>query len=76
MNIGNVSIKGNVALAPMAGVTDQAFRQICSKFGVAFFTSEMISAKGLLYNNTKTLSLLSFSVDERPFSDQIFGNNT
>ena len=75
MNIGNVSIKGNVALAPMAGVTDQAFRQICSKFGVAFFTSEMISAKGLLYNNTKTLSLLSFSIDERPFSVQLFGNN-
>lgn len=74
MNIGTVNINGKVALAPMAGVTDKAFRQICSKFNVAFFTSEMVSVKGILYNNDKTMSLLSFSESERPFAVQLFGS--
>ena len=75
MHIGNIQIKGKVGLAPMAGVTDRTFREICSNFGCAFFTSEMVSVKGLIYNSKKTFSLLSFSALERPFAIQLFGNH-
>ena len=53
MKIGNVNIDGWAALAPMAGVTDRAFRELCVDFGAAYVVGEMVSAKGLVYNSEK-----------------------
>lgn len=74
MNIGNVYIENNVFLAPMAGVTDLPFRQVCKKFGAGLLYSEMISSRGLYYNDKKTELLIKFDSFERPFAIQIFGN--
>lgn len=75
MLIGNVNINGIAALAPMAGVTDRAFREICAMFGAAYFTSEMISTKGIIYGSQKTFALSERSNSEYPFALQLFGNN-
>lgn len=75
MLIGNININGSAALAPMAGVTDRAFREICAMFGAAYFTSEMISTKGIIYGSQKTFSLSDRSDSEYPFALQLFGNN-
>lgn len=75
MIIGNVNITGIAALAPMAGVTDRAFREICALFGAAYFTSEMISTKGIIYGSEKTFNLAERSAKEKPFALQLFGNN-
>ena len=74
MKIGNININGSAALAPMAGVTDRAFREICAMFGAAYFTSEMISTKGIIYGSKKTFSLSDHSENEFPFALQLFGN--
>ena len=74
MKMGNIEINKFASLAPMAGVTDRAFREICSLFGVAYFTSEMISAKGLIYNSQKTFRMLERSEMESPFAIQLFGS--
>lgn len=74
MNIGNVKINGIAALAPMAGVTDKAFREVCALCGAAYFTSEMISTKGLIYNSKKTFELMDRSKYDNPFAIQLFGN--
>ena len=63
------------ALAPMAGVTDSAFRQICKDFGADVVYSEMASATALAYNPAKTLAMLKFSPKERPYVVQLFGSN-
>ncbi len=75
MNIGNIEIKGIAALAPMAGITDRAFREICAMHGASYFTSEMVSAKGLIYNSQKTFELMQRSDYETPFAIQLFGNS-
>lgn len=75
MFIGNIEIKGKVALAPMAGVADQAFRQICKEFGAAYVVGEMASAKGLTMSGRKTEELLAVSKSERPMGVQIFGDD-
>lgn len=75
MKIGNVEIKGYAALAPMAGVTDRAFRELCVSFGAAYVVGEMVSSKGLTYNNDKTRELLVLSEDERPAAVQLFGDD-
>jgi len=62
------------ALAPMAGVTDSAFRQICKSFGADVVYSEMISATAIVYNSKKTLELMRFDKKERPFVVQLFGS--
>jgi len=62
------------ALAPMAGVADSAFRQICKQFGAGMVYSEMISATAIVYNSKKTLELMKFSKKERPYVVQLFGN--
>src|SRR3990167_8806265 len=62
------------ALAPMAGVTDSAFRQICKSFGADVVYSEMVSATALVYDSKKTLELMRFSKKERPFVAQLFGS--
>ena len=58
MKIGNVNIDGWAALAPMAGVTDRAFRELCVDFGAAYVVGEMVSAKGLVYNSEKSRELM------------------
>jgi tRNA-dihydrouridine synthase B len=63
------------ALAPMAGVTDSAFRQICKSFSADVVYSEMASATALVYNPKKTLEMLRFSEEERPYVAQLFGSN-
>ncbi len=75
MLIGDININGIAALAPMAGVTDRAFREICAMFGAAYFTSEMISTKGIIYKSQKTFSLSDRSDSEYPFALQLFGND-
>ena len=59
MRIGNVDIKGNVVLAPMAGVTDLPFRLLCKENGCGYLYTEMVSAKAIMYNNKNTESLLT-----------------
>ncbi len=74
-NIGNVEIKGNLFLGPMAGVTDLPFRILCKEKGADLVYTEMISAKGILYNNKNTESLLQISEKERPAALQLFGSD-
>jgi len=62
-----------LALAPMAGITDSAFRQLCKSFGADVVYSEMISADGLFYQSKKTLKLLEFQKKENPLVIQLFG---
>jgi len=66
--------QNDVLLAPMAGVTDRAFREICLEYGVDMCFSEMVSAKGLYYNDKKTAQLLEHSESNTPFYAQIFGH--
>lgn len=75
MKIGDITLNTNVFLAPMAGVTDLTFREICKKFGAGLVVSEMISSKALYYNDRKTFELLKTSDKESPLCVQIFGNN-
>ena len=74
MKIGSVEIKKTAALAPMAGVGDSAFRQICKEFGAAYLVSEMASAKGMHYSDKKTAKLLGVTAQERPIAVQLFGD--
>ncbi len=74
MKIGNVNIDGYVALAPMAGVADRAFRELCMEFGACYCVSEMVSSKGISYNSAKSAQLMELSEKEHPCAVQIFGN--
>ena len=74
MKIGTVEIGGKLVLAPMAGVTDAAFRHICREMGAALTTSEMVSAKALTYGDKKTKDLLYCPPEDRPVAVQIFGH--
>ena len=74
MKIGNIELRGNLTLAPMAGVTDFAFRRVCRALGAALTTTEMVSAKALVYKDEKTRSLLYIPEDEHPCAAQIFGH--
>lgn len=75
MQIGTVKIESKLALAPMAGVTDAAFRQICSEKGAGYTVTELVSAKALCYHDTKTAQLLRPFPSEKPFAAQIFGSD-
>ena len=75
MRIGNIEIKSQLALAPMAGVTDAAFRQICSELGAGYTVTELISSKALCYHDKKTFSLLTQFPGEHPAAVQIFGSD-
>lgn len=74
VKIGSFEIDNNVFLAPMAGVSDTAFRRICRRFGAGLVYSEMISAKALYYRDKKTAKMLSVHDEEKPFAVQIFGS--
>ena len=74
IKIADVEIDGLLALAPMAGVTDIAFREVCRKAGAAYTSTEMVSAKALVYRDVKTKSLLEIGGNEHPCAAQIFGS--
>jgi len=71
--IGDVTIPNRVVVAPMAGVTNAAFRLICKNFGAGLVVCEMISDKGIMYQNQKTLQMLFVDPKEHPMSIQIYG---
>lgn len=73
MKIGTVKLDNKIFLAPMAGITDKPYREICRKFGAGMVYSEMISAKGLHYSDKKTASLMNME-GESPCAIQIFGS--
>lgn len=75
LNIGNVKLNNNIILAPMAGITDRAFRIICEKFNPGLVYTEMISSKGLFHNDSKTKQLLNMTGEKRPIAVQIFGSD-
>lgn len=75
MKIGNVEINGKAVLAPMAGVADRAFRELCVSYGAAYVVSEMVSAKGLQMGDRKSKTLSVLSCAERPAAVQIFGSD-
>ena len=75
VKIGNIEIKNHAALAPMAGVADRAFRELCTSYGAAYVISEMVSSKGLTMQDKKSKELLFLSDEERPAGAQIFGDN-
>lgn len=76
LKIGNIELENNVILAPMAGITDLSYRKICKKYGnPGLVCTEMISSKGLYYNDKKTEKLLNIQGEKRPISIQIFGDD-
>lgn len=75
MKIGNVELESNILLAPMAGVTDKAFRMIVKPFGPALMYTEMVSGKGLFYKSKKTADLLTADESEKPVAVQMFGHD-
>ncbi len=75
IRVGNIKIKNNVFLGPMAGVTDIPFRKICRKFSPGLTFTEMASSKAMEYESKKTEKLLEIMEDERPSAVQIFGSN-
>ena len=74
VSIGGVKLDGRVTLAPMAGVTDFAFRELCLSMGAALAATEMVSAKALVYKDEKTRALLYISEAGHPCAAQIFGH--
>lgn len=75
MKIGNIDIKGKLALGPMAGVTDLPFRILCKEQGVDLLYTEMVSAKGILYQNKNTEALVTVDETEHPIALQLFGSD-
>lgn len=75
LKIGNVTLKNNILLAPMAGITNLPFRIICEKFNPGLVCTEMVSSKGLFYQDGKTNQLLNMKNEARPIAVQIFGND-
>lgn len=74
VSIGNINLDGRVTLAPMAGVTDFAFRGVCRRLGAALSTTEMVSARALVYKDEKTRGLLYIPEEEHPCAAQLFGH--
>lgn len=76
LNIGGVPLKSHAVLAPMAGVSDRAYRELCVRFGAAYCVSEMVSSKALSFNSKKSEELMEISDLERPCGIQIFGDDS
>jgi nifR3 family TIM-barrel protein len=74
-NIGNVKIKNQIVLAPMAGICNSAYRKICKEMGCGLIYAEMVSDKAITFNNKKTIDMLYMEESERPLSQQIFGSD-
>ena len=75
LQIGNVTLKNNLILGPMAGVTDLPFRLLCAEQGAGLLCMEMVSAKAILYNNKNTRAMLTIDKREHPVSLQLFGSD-
>ena len=75
LKIGNVTLKNNLILAPMAGITNLPFRMICEKFGPGMVCTEMASSKAIFHDDKKTSRLLNTEGEKRPISMQIFGSD-
>lgn len=75
MRIGNVEIKNGICLAPMAGIADRAFRELCIHYGAGYVVTEMVSAKGLTMGDKKSAQLLTLGEIEHPTAAQIFGDD-
>lgn len=75
LNIGGVTLKSHAVLAPMAGVSDRAYRELCVRFGAAYCVSEMVSSKALSFNSKKSEELMEIADLERPCGIQIFGDD-
>lgn len=75
LNIGDLKLKNNIILAPMAGVTDLPFRKICKEFGPGLVCAEMVSSKAIYHDDSKTKLLMNTEGEERPISMQIFGSD-
>jgi tRNA-dihydrouridine synthase B len=75
LKIGNVELKNNILLAPMAGITDLPFRKITEKFEPGLVTTEMVSSKAIMYNDDKTKKLMNIDGEKRPVAIQIFGSD-
>lgn len=75
MRIGNIQLKNNILLAPMAGVTDRAYRIVCREMGCGLSYTEMVSAKGMHYKSKNTEALLELDDVEKPSAVQIFGSD-
>ncbi|MFA5742012.1 MAG: tRNA-dihydrouridine synthase, partial [Candidatus Izemoplasmatales bacterium] len=73
--IKDIEIANQIVMAPMAGVTNQAFRHIAKRFGAGLLYSEMVSDKGLDYKNKKTLDMLEIDSTEHPIAMQVFGSD-
>ena len=75
MKIGNLTLNGVAALAPMAGATDRPFRELCCSFGAAYCVTEMVSTRALQYNYKKTQELITLGEKEHPVAIQMFGDD-
>lgn len=73
--IGNVKIKNQIVLAPMAGICNSSFRKIAKEMGCGLIYAEMVSDKAIFYNNKKTIDMLYMEDSERPIAQQIFGSD-
>ncbi len=73
--IGDVLINNQIVLAPMAGISNSAYRRICKEMGAGLVVAEMVSDKAIVYNNKKTIDMLYMQDSERPISQQIFGSD-
>ena len=73
MKIGSLDVDPPVVLAPMAGVTNVAFRRLCRQYGAGLYVSEMVTARALLEGNLKTMRMVEFAPDESPRSVQLYG---
>ena len=74
-SIGNVKIKNQIVLAPMAGISNSAYRRICKEMGCGLIYAEMVSDKAITFHNQKTLDMLYMMDEERPIAQQIFGTD-
>lgn len=75
IKLGNIILKNNVIMAPMAGITDTAYRVLLEEMGVALVSTEMVSAKGIFYNNKNNHLILQTAEDEHPIAVQLFGSD-
>ncbi|MDX6494393.1 MAG: hypothetical protein QOE17_379, partial [Gaiellales bacterium] len=73
LRIGPLAVWPPVVLAPMAGITNVAFRRLCREHGAGLYVSEMITTRALVERNAKTMKLVTFAPDERPRSIQLYG---
>ena len=74
-NIGNVTIDNKIVMAPMAGISDSAYRMICKEMGAGLVYAEMVSDKAIVFGNKKTIDMLYMRDEERPIVQQIFGSD-